>query len=258
MKTCKQCNADKDAEEFKKDNKVLDGRSNICKLCFNAKKRMWRKNNPEKAKEKDVLYRQKQTETGYRKRYYTKNRDELRANGKENYLKNRSDYLERAKNQRKNGSYKQYQKQYREKNKSELNRKSSERFRNNPKLRMLNNIRGRVRSCIKWKKKDRTLSYVGCTAKDFMDHIEKQFHSGMTWQNMGPHWHLDHIVPVNAFMFDDESDIYKCFNYTNYQPMLASDNLSKQDLIEEIGIPAKTLKKDLTSYKKWRESLNEN
>jgi hypothetical protein len=80
----------------------------------------------------------------------------------------------------------------------------------------------------------------------------------MTWKNQGSYWHLDHKIPVNTFLFNDEEDLYKCFNYTNYQPLLKTENLSKNDFIDEVGMAARTFKKDLTSYKKWRELLNEN
>lgn len=47
----------------------------------------------------------------------------------------------------------------------------------------------------------------------------------MNWENI----HLDHIKPVNAFTLDDENEFLDCCHYTNFQPLLAKDNMSKGD-----------------------------
>ena len=33
------------------------------------------------------------------------------------------------------------------------------------------------------------------------------------------------------FTFDDERDLFECFNYKNYQPLFIPDNLKKNDTI---------------------------
>jgi len=45
----------------------------------------------------------------------------------------------------------------------------------------------------------------------------------MNWDNI----HIDHIKPVTAFNLDDENEFLDCCHYTNMQPLLAKDNLSK-------------------------------
>ena len=39
--------------------------------------------------------------------------------------------------------------------------------------------------------------------------------------------HYDHIKPVSAFNLEDENDLLSCCHYTNFQPLLARDNLCK-------------------------------
>ena len=54
----------------------------------------------------------------------------------------------------------------------------------------------------------------------------------MSWENHGLHtWHLDHIKPLSSFDLRKESEQYKAMHYTNFQPLLAQDNLRKRDKI---------------------------
>jgi hypothetical protein len=39
--------------------------------------------------------------------------------------------------------------------------------------------------------------------------------------------HYDHIKPIFAFNLENENDLLNCCHYTNFQPLLAIDNLSK-------------------------------
>ena len=41
--------------------------------------------------------------------------------------------------------------------------------------------------------------------------------------------HIDHIKPVSSFNLDDEDEFLDCCNYTNMQPLLVDDNLSKHN-----------------------------
>jgi hypothetical protein len=196
----------------------------------------------------------------YLKEYYQRNKEKMKARAKTVYQNNKEPYLERAKKQREDKeSYYQYLREYRIKNRKKL----SEYYKNklkDPTKKLLHNLKGSIRHNLKngnYKKKHTSSVYLGCSLEQFRIHIESQFTDNMSWENHGLVWHLDHIIPCNAFLFDNEDDLYKCFNYKNYRPMLVFENTSRQDMIECVGIKAKDLKKDLTFYKKWRESLNE-
>ena len=81
----------------------------------------------------------------------------------------------------------------------------------------------------KWMKGDRktcrTEQYVGCTYNELLDHLESQFEEGMTWENQGE-WHIDHIKAQSRFDPTIEEEKYKCWHYTNLQPMWSSENIS--------------------------------
>jgi hypothetical protein len=71
----------------------------------------------------------------------------------------------------------------------------------------------------------------GCNKTDFCDYIEKQFHSGMTWDNYATVWQIDHIIPSAWFDFNDVDEIKICCNYSNLQPLLVKDNYDKNATI---------------------------
>jgi len=97
-----------------------------------------------------------------------------------------------------------------------------------PEGHLINLMRTRVRHALKGHVKHKhTIDYHGCTLKELRAYISKMFQEGMTWDNYGSCWHLDHIRPCSSFDLEQESEIEKCFQYTNLQPLFAEDNLKK-------------------------------
>lgn len=94
---------------------------------------------------------------------------------------------------------------------------------NRLRSRMWHGIRGQG-----GKKRNKTESLIGCTIKQFREHIESNFLPGMTWDN-ATLWHLDHKVPCAAFDLRNESEQRKAFHFMNVQPLWKADNLSKSD-----------------------------
>jgi hypothetical protein len=62
-----------------------------------------------------------------------------------------------------------------------------------------------------------------------MDHLEARFVPGMTFENYGKVWHIDHIKPNRLFNYEsqEDEDFKKCWALSNLQPLFAADNLSK-------------------------------
>lgn len=81
------------------------------------------------------------------------------------------------------------------------------------------------------RKASRTTQLIGCTMEQLRSHLESKFKPGMTWENHGSGWHIDHIMPCAAFDFTNPDQIFQCFHYTNMQPLWAHENLSKSDKI---------------------------
>lgn len=67
-------------------------------------------------------------------------------------------------------------------------------------------------------KKDKTQKLIGCGMDYFIKYISLRFSDGMTFDNYGE-WHIDHIIPCSKFDLTNDSDIKKCFHFTNLQPI---------------------------------------
>jgi hypothetical protein len=77
------------------------------------------------------------------------------------------------------------------------------------------------------------LKFLGLSIDDFCIYLESKFESWMTWDNYGKYdkdkstWHIDHIRPLCSFDSIDEEQLKIACHYTNLQPLLARENLSK-------------------------------
>ncbi|MFH2074904.1 MAG: hypothetical protein ABIJ57_06085 [Pseudomonadota bacterium] len=87
------------------------------------------------------------------------------------------------------------------------------------------------------------MNLVGYTVDQLKQHLEKLFKPGMTWENYGTAWHIDHKIPVAAFNFKrpDDIDFRLCWSLKNLQPLEASKNHSKGAKIDKPFQPSLTL-----------------
>jgi len=101
------------------------------------------------------------------------------------------------------------------------------KYQTDIKFRLITCLRGRFRKALKRiSKKSSIIKLLGCSTEQLKKHLEKQFKSGMNWNNYGK-WHVDHIRPCASFDLSKASEQKKCFNYKNLQPLWAKDNLRK-------------------------------
>lgn len=99
-------------------------------------------------------------------------------------------------------------------------------------FRLQMNLRGRLCAAIKNKqKKGSAIRDLGCTIKEFMDYIALKFKDGMTWENWGKAWELDHIIPISYFDLTNRDELLKAVHYTNYQPLTCEENSRKSDFV---------------------------
>lgn len=129
---------------------------------------------------------------------------------------------------------KKYNSEYQKKNKDKINTRSVERRKSDPLYRLSLLIRSRMYNFLKYKnvtKKNKTSEIVGCSLETLKFHIENQFTDGMSWELMGKHIHIDHIIPLSSAK--TEQEILKLCHYTNLQPLWAKDNLKKHNKIIE-------------------------
>ena len=85
----------------------------------------------------------------------------------------------------------------------------------------------RIRKAVqRGSKAAKTCSLLGCTIPELKLYLQSKFTNNMNWKNYGQ-WHIDHIKPCASFDLTVVTEQYKCFHYTNLQPLWAIDNLKK-------------------------------
>ena len=76
-------------------------------------------------------------------------------------------------------------------------------------------------------------SLVGCDTRQLAKHLESKFKRGMTWENYGAYWHVDHIIPCAVFDHTKPGEVAQCWHWTNLQPLEAKANIAKSDTIKD-------------------------
>jgi hypothetical protein len=204
MKTCTKCHKDLPDDQFYP--KRPD-----CKLCKKAVCRIgYRANRLSRLVQKKEYYAQnKQKILEYKQEYYKENIDLIKIKRQKYYLENKPAIRKR---------------------KRECTRK---RYLTDTNFKIREILRCSILRAIKTKKctkKAKTMSLLGCTIEFVRSYIESLFKPEMSWKNHGQ-WEVDHIIPVSAFDLSDVNEQYKCFNYTNLQPLWRAENRLKSDFL---------------------------
>lgn len=121
------------------------------------------------------------------------------------------------------------------KKKHKTSKEQNKRRNQLPYRKMRNNISKGIRRSILIKT-NRTVEYVGCDIKTLRFHLESQFKSGMSWDNYGLYWVIDHIFPLAAFDMNDPDEILWAWNYKNLQPLEKKLNEAKSDNIASYNV----------------------
>jgi len=74
--------------------------------------------------------------------------------------------------------------------------------------------------------------WVGCSSRQLRNHIEAQFRDGMTWDNRGTVWELDHITPLASVATINKENMARLSHWTNLQALLKWENRAKGDGFE--------------------------
>lgn len=71
-------------------------------------------------------------------------------------------------------------------------------------------------------------SFIGADRSTVREWISQRMIEGMTWNNYGSEWVIDHIVPFRFFDVKNEEDLKVCWHYKNLMPLFKRDNLNKE------------------------------
>ena len=206
MKKCASCHVVKSTSEFHKHSQTKDGLRAYCKSCRAEK----------------------------RKQQYEKNKESYLAQCKEYYLQNKKKKLAQNKDwKEKNKEYYRAQQQaYAKENRDIIQARKTEMARTCPRTNLILRVRGRTAKAFSekgYKKDSETFALLGCSKEHLIDHIERQFLKGMSWDNRAK-WQIDHIIPLASA--NTKEDIVKLCHYTNLRPIWTIDNLEKGSKME--------------------------
>lgn len=216
-KKCLKCGIEKLYGEFSFNKLRRDGRQSECKECCKKRFSGWYLKNIEKAKEQAYKWQIKNKEKRKKinHRWYKANTKKIKENNRKWVEAN----PEKCR---------------------EYFRRYERKLRATPKGKLSNNISRAIRFSLRNNKKGwHWESLVGYTIDDLKNHLEKQFKDGMTWDNQG-FWHIDHIIPVSVFNFDNPSnlDFKRCWALKNLRPLWSKDNISKQNKLNQLFQPS--------------------
>lgn len=171
--------------------------------------------------------------TEYYKNWYKKNRERIITKMRTNYNNDpiyKNTILER------NNKYQlenkktilEQKREYCKKNRKQISKKSLEYYHNNINYYLKACLRNRVnKALVCGYKAGSAVRDLGCSIEFFKQHLESKFQKGMTWENRGKVWHIDHIIPLYEFDLTDPVQFKKAAYYSNLQPLFALENLQK-------------------------------
>jgi hypothetical protein len=107
-----------------------------------------------------------------------------------------------------------------------------------PWRKIVDSVRGQVAYALKRTGTVKSLGlfrHFGYSPAELKSHLEEKMTDGMSWENYGSVWHIDHVRPVSRFDFsgdNTETVIKECWKLSNLQPLFARDNLTKSNKYE--------------------------
>ena len=162
--------------------------------------------------------------------YYEKHREEYLVRKKAVRDANLEAYRAKAKEarDRRKDRKSEYSRRYLQTHKRECADVRKRWRHENPMTNLQCNLRRRMAHVIRvGSDRPHSAELTGCTGKELRAYLESQFQDGMTWENYGSKWHVDHKRPIASFDLSNMEQVRACFYYTNLQPLWAHDNLAK-------------------------------
>lgn len=242
-KICCGCNQSKLLEEFDLKKSGALGRRSRCKICRKIEHESKRIEISKRKKERYQKVKDLPETKAQQRASYERNRESIRAyriSRRENINQYKREYYAKNKEQ-----CQRQEKNYRARNLTAINQrrrshrqKNIDRFqgyentyhKNRRKYDLQFRLRGNLRTRINHAmiaRSESSQDLLGCSMIHFMTHLECQFKIGMTWENYGSYWSIDHIKPCDSFDLTNPEEQKMCFHWSNCQPLTVSENSAK-------------------------------
>ena len=82
----------------------------------------------------------------------------------------------------------------------------------------------------------------GCSFPFLQQWLQSKFKKGMSWDNYGSVWSVDHIIPLSKFNLSNPDDYKQANHYSNLQPLFKRDNIIKSNKLPQNHTPELLLK----------------
>ena len=211
--TCKDCLTQENIDKKEQRTEYNKQYWQDTKEEQSSKSKKWREANPEKVKEnmkkwlEDNKEHKKQKDKEYRESHWEEKKAYIRDWKRRNYHK--------------------------------LKDEGGVKF---AEQKIKSNIGRRIREILGQDKSEVCLTYTGCSLEKLRIHLESTFVEGMSWDNYGSRWHIDHKLPCAAFNQKNPVELSACWYYKNLQALWADDNIRKKDFYSPV---------QKTRYMKW-------
>jgi len=175
----------------------------------------------------------------YKLSYYQDNKERILKQNKEYRIKNKDSISKQRKIYRENTNK---PKEYYISHYNSIKIKHSEytklKYNQDSNYKIIHLSRIRINKVLKNNKKvNKTIKLFGCSIIELKTHLQKTaINNGYLYFNInnysGKEYHIDHIIPCDAFNFECSYHQKLCFHYTNLQILSAKENLIKLNNIE--------------------------
>lgn len=227
-KKCAKCGETKAVEQFPWKIKAKGKRDSRCKVCRSADAKKYQQEHREEVLARKRQYREANREAinARNRQYREANREEINARKREHWEENRDEINAQQRTPEARARH----------NATARARYATEEGKLLVKTRKLHRCfyTGELGSV----RLPRAEALVGCTRKDYRDHLASMFKDGMTHENYGQgtdKWQIDHVIPKAAFKGELEANLQVIYWWGNTQPLWGLENTAKGNKYTEEG-----------------------
>lgn len=236
-KRCARCECVKSRQDFTRNSAKADGLHYYCKACIRIYDRARYLANIPYQRAKTLAWRDANPErwASNKRKWYHKNGDRLRP-----IMRERSRLYNQAHRAQQRLSGRRWKLANPDRVRADTERyrpralaRRKERLRTDIHFRLKNALSRRLRQALTAnagsgsRKAAKTVEMIGCSVSDLRLHLEARFTGAMSWENHGTIWHIDHIMPCASFDLSKPEHQFRCFHFSNLQPLLALANMRK-------------------------------